>query len=100
LLLARAVLVHADSRSLEAWLADAFQLAEDPLPAGAITVQAEHSDLQDRAALWLRAGPRASAARTRPRGADSRDRLQPFTGRSDGVRRPRSMGISAPGIFS
>jgi len=57
LLLARGRAAHADSRSLEAWLADAFQLAEDPLPAGAITVQAERSDLQDRAALWLRADP-------------------------------------------
>ena len=57
LLLARGRAAHADALSLEAWLADGFQLAEGPLPAGAITVQAARIDLQDRAPLWLRADP-------------------------------------------
>jgi hypothetical protein len=57
LLLARGRAAHADSLSLEAWLADGFQLAEGPLPAGAITVQADRTDLQDRDPLWLRADP-------------------------------------------
>jgi hypothetical protein len=57
LLLARGRAARADSLSLEAWLADGFQLAEGPLPAGAITVQADRTDLQDRNPLWLRADP-------------------------------------------
>ena len=57
LLLARGRAAHADCVSLEAWLADAFQLAEGPLPAGAITVQADRIDLQDRNPFWLRADP-------------------------------------------
>ena len=57
LLLARGRAAHADSLSLEYWLADAFQLDEGPLPAGAITVQADRTDLQDRESLWLRADP-------------------------------------------
>ena len=57
LLLARGRAAHADALSLEAWLAEGFQLAEGPLPAGAISVQAERIDLQDRASLWLRADP-------------------------------------------
>jgi hypothetical protein len=57
LLLARGRAAHADALSLEAWLADGFQLAEGPLPAGAITVQADRIDLQDRDSLWLRADP-------------------------------------------
>jgi hypothetical protein len=57
LLLARGRAAHGDSRSLEAWLAEGFQLAEGPLPAGAITVQADRTDLQDRDPLWLRADP-------------------------------------------
>jgi hypothetical protein len=57
LLLARGRATHAESLSLEAWLADGFQLAEGPLPAGAITVQADRIDLQDRDPVWLRADP-------------------------------------------
>ena len=57
LLLARGRAAHADALSLEAWLADGFQLAEGPLPAGAITVQADRIDLQDRVSVWLRADP-------------------------------------------
>jgi hypothetical protein len=57
LLLARGRAAHADSRSLEAWLADEFDLAEGPLPAGAITAQADGTGRADRSPFWLRADP-------------------------------------------
>ncbi|MGH8674189.1 MAG: hypothetical protein ACREVG_07760, partial [Burkholderiales bacterium] len=45
LLLARGRAAQADSLSLEAWLADAFSLGEDAVPAGAITALADASDV-------------------------------------------------------
>jgi hypothetical protein len=55
LLLARGRGEHVGPLSLEAWLADKFGLAEGPLPAGAITLQA--TGQADRGAGWLRADP-------------------------------------------
>jgi hypothetical protein len=55
LLLARGRGEHADPLSLEAWLADKFGLGEDPLPAGAITLEATGN--AERGASWLRADP-------------------------------------------
>lgn len=57
LLLARGRAAHADSVSLEAWLADGFDLAEGALPAGAITAQADGAGYPDRNPFWLRADP-------------------------------------------
>ncbi|HEV8095513.1 MAG TPA: hypothetical protein VGP71_07280 [Burkholderiales bacterium] len=57
LLLARGRAAHADSLSLEAWLAEGFDLAEGPLPAGAITAQADGTGHADRNPFWLRADP-------------------------------------------
>ncbi len=57
LLLARGRAAHADSVSLEAWLADGFDLGEGALPAGAITAQADGTGYPDRNSFWLRADP-------------------------------------------
>ena len=55
LLLARGRAAEADPLSLEAWLADRFELDAGSLAAGAITVQASGSP--DRGGIWLRADP-------------------------------------------
>lgn len=55
LLLARARRAHADPVSLETWLARAFALEGDALPAGALTCLAGGGDPGAR--FWLRADP-------------------------------------------
>ncbi|HVC11658.1 MAG TPA: hypothetical protein VNE59_08495 [Burkholderiales bacterium] len=55
LLLARGRATSEERRSTERWLADAFGLDEDELPAGALSVLGEGSE--PGAELWLRADP-------------------------------------------
>src|SRR5262245_5251402 len=57
LLLARGRAGHADSLSLEAWLAEEFGLDEGVPPAGAITIQTTSHGNKARSEAWLRADP-------------------------------------------
>jgi hypothetical protein len=59
LLLARGRAARSDAASPEAWLAGAFGLAPDALPAGALTVLAEDGSAQAGAGAgsWVRADP-------------------------------------------
>ena len=59
LLLARGRAEHAVRRALEPWLAHAFGLADDFLPAGALTALAAGEEVAGAAAgiCWLRADP-------------------------------------------
>lgn len=55
LLMARGRRERRDGRSLEAWLREAFELGEEPFPAGALTLLAAGGD--PGAARWTRADP-------------------------------------------
>lgn len=55
LLMARGRRQRRDGRSLEAWLSEAFELGDEPFPAGALTVLAAGGD--PGAARWTRADP-------------------------------------------
>lgn len=60
LLVARGRIDRRPRQSFEAWLADAFGLETDALPAGVLTALAEHANLADSAAdglRWMRADP-------------------------------------------
>jgi hypothetical protein len=55
LLLARGRASPASAQSLEEWFAEAFDLGEEPVPAGALTMMARGAHTGD--ALWARADP-------------------------------------------
>jgi hypothetical protein len=60
LLVARGRIDRRPRQGFETWLADAFGLESDALPAGALTALAEHADLAHSAAdglRWMRADP-------------------------------------------